>query len=163
MSILIKKINEFNLNKIIIRLITNGSYMANPETQEALSLLENYNREVWFKIDQINKEGVKIVNQVNLSTSSVKKNLEAAINNSPTVIQTCLFKLNNEIPSSQSLDAYINFMKPYRYKIKGIHLYSLARRSEQTSEVKLTRLTESELEGIADKINVLSIPIQIFP
>ena len=54
-------------------------------------------------------------------------------------------------------------MKPYRYKIKGIHLYSLARRSEQTSEVKLTRLTESELEGIADKINVLSIPIQIFP
>jgi wyosine [tRNA(Phe)-imidazoG37] synthetase (radical SAM superfamily) len=163
MSILIKKINEFNLNKIIIRLITNGSYMANPETQEALSLLANFNREVWFKIDQTNKEGVKIINQVNLSTSSVKKNLEAALKNSPTVIQTCLFKLNNELPSPQSLDAYINFMKPYRYKIRGIHLYSLARLSEQPNNAKLTRLTEFELKAIADKINVLSIPIQIFP
>jgi len=162
-SILINKINEFNLNKIIIRLITNGSYMANPETQEALSLLANFNREVWFKIDQTNSEGVKIINQVSLSTSSVKKNLEAALRSSPTVIQTCLFKLNNELPSSKSLDTYINFMKPYRYKIKGIHLYSLARLSEQTNDVKLTRLTESELKVIADKISVLNIPIQIFP
>jgi len=137
--------------------------MANPETQEALSLLANFNREVWFKIDQTNKEDVKIINQVNLSTSSVKKNLEAALKNSPTVIQTCLFKLNDELPSPKSLDTYINFMKPYRYKIKGIHLYSLARLSEQTIDAKLTRLTESELKVIADKINVLSIPIQIFP
>ena len=162
-GILIKKINEFNLNKIIIRLITNGSYMANPETQEALSLLANFNREVWFKIDQTNNEDVKIINQVNLSIISVKKNLEAALKNSPTVIQTCLFKLDNELPSSESLDAYINFMKPYRYKIKGIHLYSLARLSEQTNDAELTRLTESELKVIADKISVLRIPIQIFP
>ena len=162
-SILIKKIKEYNLNKIIIRLITNGSYMANPKTQEALDLLGNFNREVWFKIDQTNKEGVKTINQVNLSISSVKKNLEAALNNSPTVIQTCLFKLNKELPSSESLDNYIDFMKPYSDKIKGIHLYSLARPSEQINEAKLTRLTDSELETIADKINILNIPIQIFP
>ena len=162
-SILIKKIDEYKLDRIIIRLITNGSYMAKPETQEALSLLSNLKREIWFKIDQTNKDGVKIINQVSLSISSVKKNLEAAIKSNPTVIQTCLFKLNGKLPSSESLEAYINFIKPYRYKIKGIHLYSLARASEQTNKVKLTRLTESELEVIADEIKVLSIPIQIFP
>ena len=54
-------------------------------------------------------------------------------------------------------------MKPYSDKIKGIHLYSLARPSEQINEAKLTRLTDSELETIADKINILNIPIQIFP
>ena len=162
-SILIKKIDEYKLDRIIIRLITNGSYMAKPETQEALSLLSNLKREIWFKIDQTNKDGVKIINQVNLSISSVKKNLEAAIKSNPTVIQTCLFKLNGKLPSSESLEAYINFINPYRYKIKGIHLYSLARASEQTNKVRLTRLTESELEVIADEIKVLSIPIQIFP
>ena len=52
---------------------------------------------------------------------------------------------------------------PYRSKVKGIHLYSLARPSEQINEFKLTRLTKSELEIIADKMKVLSIPIQIFP
>ena len=161
-SILINKINEYKLDKIIIRLITNGSYMANPETQKALSLLSNFNREVWFKIDQTNQEGVKIINQVNLSKSSVKKNLEASLKNNPTVVQTCLFKLNEELPSLQSLEDYIKFMEPYKDKIKGIHLYSLARESEQTNEHKLTRLTVSELKVIADKIKVLNIPIQIF-
>tara|TARA_B110000967_G_scaffold203817_1_gene245152 strand:+ start:602 stop:1441 length:840 start_codon:yes stop_codon:yes gene_type:complete len=161
-SILINKINEYKLDKIIIRLITNGSYMANPATQKALSLLSNFNREVWFKIDQTNQEGVKIINQVNLSKSSVKKNLEASLKNNPTVVQTCLFKLNEELPSLQSLEDYIKFMEPYKDKIKGIHLYSLARESEQTNEHKLTRLTVSELKVIADKIKVLNIPIQIF-
>ena len=161
-SILIKKIDEYKLDRIIIRLITNGSYMAKPETQEALSLLSNLKREIWFKIDQTNKDGVKIINQVSLSISSVKKNLEASLKNTPTVIQTCLFKLNEELPSLQSLEDYIKFMEPYKDKIKGIHLYSLARESEQTNEHKLTRLTVSELKVIADKIKVLNIPIQIF-
>ena len=161
-SILIKKIDEYKLDRIIIRLITNGSYMAKPETQEALSLLSNLKREIWFKIDQTNKDGVKIINQVSLSISSVKKNLEASLKNNPTVIQTCLFKLNEELPSLQSLEDYIKFMEPYKDKIKGIHLYSLARKSEQTNEHKLTRLTVSELKVIADKIKVLNIPIQIF-
>ena len=91
-----------------------------------------------------------------------KKNLEASLKNNPTVIQTCLFKLNEELPSLQSLEDYIKFMEPYKDKIKGIHLYSLARKSEQTNEHKLTRLTVSELKVIADKIKVLNIPIQIF-
>ncbi|MDA9642669.1 radical SAM protein [Nitrosomonadales bacterium] len=162
-SILIKKVAEYKLDqKIIIRLITNGSYMSNLVIQESLSLIRNINREIWFKIDSVNKDDIRTVNQVNLSLVSIKKNLEAALNNSPTVIQTCLFKLNEKLPSSESLGEYINFLKPYENKIKGIHLYSLARLSEQPSQNKLTRLTESELEVIAIKMKVLNIPIQIF-
>ena len=162
-SILIKKVAEYKLDqKIIIRLITNGSYMSNLVIQESLSLIRNINREIWFKIDGVNKDDIRTVNQVNLSLVTIKKNLEAALNNSPTVIQTCLFKLNEKLPSSESLGEYINFLKPYENKIKGIHLYSLARLSEQPSKNKLTRLTESELEVIAIKMKVLNIPIQIF-
>ena len=73
-----------------------------------------------------------------------------------------MFKLNEKLPSLESLDAYINFLKLYENKVKGIHLYSLARLSEQPSQKKLTRLTKSELEDIAIKIKVLNIPVQIF-
>ena len=55
-KILIKKINEYKLTKkITIRLITNGSNMSNPNVKEALSLINNFSREDWFKIDQINE------------------------------------------------------------------------------------------------------------
>ena len=162
-GILIKKIKEYKLDKkIIIRLITNGSYMAKPVIEQSLALISHFNREIWFKIDRINKDDIQAVNQVNLSLATIKKNLEAALKNSPTVIQTCLFRLNDKLPSLESLDAYINFLKPYEKKIKGIHLYSLARLSEQPSQKELTRLTKSELEVIASKIKLLNIPIQIF-
>ncbi len=162
-KIVIKKINEYKLTKkITIRLITNGSNMSNPNVKEALSLMNNFSREVWFKIDQINEEDVKTINQVNLSKATVKRNLEAALDTSPTVIQTCLFRLNNKLPSNASLDAYIDFLKTYEKKIKGIHLYSIARLSEQSSDYELTRLTEPELESIANKIKLLNIPTQIF-
>ena len=162
-GILIKKIKEYKLDKkIIIRLITNGSYMAKPVIEESLALISHFNREIWFKIDHMNKDDIQAVNQVNLSLATIKKNLEAALKNSPTVIQTCLFRLNDKLPSLESLDAYINFLKPYEKKIKGIHLYSLARLSEQPSQKELTRLTKSELEVIASKIKLLNIPIQIF-
>ena len=162
-GILIKKINEYKLDKkIIIRLITNGSHMANPVIQESLSLIRNFNREIWFKIDAVKEYDIQTVNQVNLSLVTIKKNLEAALINGPTVIQTCFFKLNEQLPSLESLGAYINFLKLYEHKVKGIHLYSLARLSEQPSQKKLTRLTKSELEVIASKIKVLNIPIHIF-
>ena len=163
LTILIKKINEYKLDKkIIIRLITNGSYMANPVIQESFSLISNFNREIWFKIDCVKRHDIQTVNQVNLSLVTIKKNLEAALNNGPTVIQTCFFKLNEKLPSLESLGAYINFLKLYENKVKGIHLYSLARLSEQPSQNKLTRLTKSELEVIASKIKVLNIPVHIF-
>jgi wyosine [tRNA(Phe)-imidazoG37] synthetase (radical SAM superfamily) len=162
-GILIKKIKEYKLDKkIIIRLITNGSYMANPVIQKSLSLISNFNREIWFKIDGVKELDIQTVNQVNLSLATIKKNLEAALNNGPTVIQTCFFKLNEKLPSLESLGAYINFLKLYENKVKGIHLYSLARLSQQPSQNKLTRLTKSELEVIASKIKVLNIPVHIF-
>ena len=162
-GILIKKIKEYKLDKkIVIRLITNGSYMNNPVIQESLSLISNFNREIWFKIDGVKELDIQTVNQVNLSLATIKKNLEAALNNGPTVIQTCFFKLNEKLPSLESLGAYINFLKLYENKVKGIHLYSLARLSKQPSQNKLTRLTKSELEVIASKIKVLNIPVHIF-
>tara|TARA_B110000037_G_scaffold199067_1_gene238564 strand:+ start:5217 stop:6059 length:843 start_codon:yes stop_codon:yes gene_type:complete len=162
-KILIQKISKFNLNqKIKIRLITNGSYISNPNIQKALTSIKKFDSEVWFKIDQVRSKEVKAINQINISITSLKKNLEASLSKCPTIIQTCLFRINKKLQEQAALDAYINFLKPYEKKIKGIHLYSLARPSEQPSKDRLTRLTQSEIEDIAVKIQALNIPINIY-
>ncbi len=162
-KLVISKVNKFNLaKKIKIRLITNGSYLHTQRVQHGLALLNELDREIWFKIDQVDETQVLIINQINISKETLKNNLENALRASPTVIQTCLFKINQKLPEEKSLQTYIKFLKPYELKVKAIHLYSLARPSEQSSNLILERLSLSEIEAIADKIKILNIPIYCY-
>ena len=90
------------------------------------------------------------------------KNLEASLSVSPTIIQTCLIKVGGKLPSKKSIHAYIDFLKNYEDQLSGIHLYSLARPSEQNIIVEIERLTQIELNQIADKIRVLNLPVHAF-
>lgn len=162
-KLVISKVNKFNLaKKIKIRLITNGSYLHTQRVQHGLALLNELDREIWFKIDQVDETQSLIINQINISKETLKNNLENALRASPTVIQTCLFKINQKLPEEKSLQTYIKFLKPYELKVKAIHLYSLARPSEQSSNLILERLSLSEIEAIADKIKILNIPIYCY-
>ena len=162
-SIVIKAINEFKLNNLItIRLITNGSYMSNPNVQSAWGLINQPPKEVWFKIDSVDNDDVKMINQINSSLNATKKNIESCLDISPTIIQTCVIKINGELPSKKSIDQYISFLKNYEKKLKGIHLYSLARPTEQKITAKIERLSEKELKSVADKISVLNLPISTY-
>ena len=124
---MIEQIHSFQLhNKISVRLITNGSYLDLPATKKAWAQLENLNREIWFKIDAIDPLEAKRINQINISSNSVTSNLESSIKISPTIIQTCLLKINKELPSQNFINEYIKFLEPYATQLKAIHLYSLA-------------------------------------
>lgn len=156
-------INEFNLNKAItIRLITNGSYMTKPSVQDAWKQITKVNKEIWFKIDSVSNEDTKIINQVNSSLNLTSKNIESTIKISPTIIQTCVIKINDELPSNESINKYIAFVKKYEKSLKGIHLYSLARPTEQKITPKIERLTEEELMSIATKIKKLNLPVSAY-
>ena len=162
-NIVIKAINEFKLNNLItIRLITNGSYMSNPNVQSAWGLINQTPKEVWFKIDSVDNDDIKMINQINPSLNATKKNIESCLDVSPTIIQTCVIKINGELPSKKSIDQYISFLKNYEKKLKGIHLYSLARPTEQKITAKIERLSEKELKSVADKISVLNLPISTY-
>ena len=162
-SIVIKAINEFKLNNLItIRLITNGSYMSNPNVQSAWGLINQTPKEVWFKIDSVDNDDIKMINQINPSFNATKKNIESCLDISPTIIQTCVIKINGELPSKKSIEQYISFLKNYEKKLKGIHLYSLARPTEQKITAKIERLSEKELKSVADKISVLNLPISTY-
>tara|TARA_B110000037_G_C17050199_1_gene477395 strand:+ start:52 stop:891 length:840 start_codon:yes stop_codon:yes gene_type:complete len=162
-KIVMEQIENFKLkNKITIRLITNGSYLDRPSTQKAWEQLENLNREIWFKIDAIDPVESKRINQINISTNSVISNLQSSIKISPTIIQTCILKINNELPSIQTINHYINFLKPFESNLKAIHLYSLARPTEQKSSDLIERLSYDELNSVADNIKQLKVPVLSF-
>ena len=111
-NIVITAINEFKLNNLItIRLITNGSYMSDRSVQNAWSLINQTPKEVWFKIDSVDNDDIKMINQINPSLNVTKKNIESCLDVSPTIIQTCVIKINGELPSKKSIDQYMSFLK----------------------------------------------------
>lgn len=146
---------------IKIRLITNGSYLSEKEVQDAWQEMP-LEKEIWFKIDSANTLTIQQLNQVNLTQNQIRKNLESALSVSSTVIQTCLTKINGQLPQESEICEYVRLLKPYEKKIKSIHLYSLARPTEQKTLYSLERLSDKEMIHIADKMNKLSIPIFTF-
>ena len=146
---------------IKIRLITNGSYLSEKEVQDAWQEMP-LEKEIWFKIDSANTLTIQQLNQVNLTQNQIKKNLESALSVSSTVIQTCLTKINGQLPQESEICEYVSLLKPYEKKINSIHLYSLARPTEQKTLYSLERLSDKEIIHIADKMEKLSIPIFTF-
>ncbi|MBL6685612.1 MAG: radical SAM protein [Methylophilaceae bacterium] len=146
---------------IKIRLITNGSYLSEKEVQDAWQEMP-LEKEIWFKIDSANTLTIQQLNQVNLTQNQIRKNLESALSVSSTVIQTCLTKINGQLPQESEICEYVSLLKPYEKKINSIHLYSLARPTEQKTLYSLERLSDKEMIHIADKMDKLSIPIFTF-
>jgi len=161
--IVVEKLKQFNLiNDIQIRLITNGSFIH--KNLPSLDLLSEFNGEVWFKIDAGDSESINNINQIQSSFTTIKKNLKLSLIHSKTIIQSCLLKINDEVPSNYFLDDYIKLIKPFDKDIRSIHLYSLARKSHQTSNLKIDRLTNFELEKIKSYLEShLETNIYTFP
>jgi len=162
-KIVLEKINKFQLsNTIKLRLITNGSYLHKENVQQGLEQMKSVNHEVWFKIDNVNPKEAQKINRINLSITSLRKNLKNALSISPTIVQTCLLKINNELPSNDFVNEYIQFLKPYAHQLKGIHLYSMVRPSQQKTDLQIEALDKGELQIIADKMNVLKTKLECY-
>jgi len=162
-KIVLKKIDKFQLSKTIkLRLITNGSYLNKKNVQNGLEHMKSLDHEVWFKIDHVNPKETLKINRINLSTASLRKNLQSAISISPTIVQTCLLKINKKIPSNDFVNEYIKFLEPYAPKLKAIHLYSMVRPSQQKTDLQIEALDKRQLEIIADKMNILKTKIECY-
>ena len=162
-KIVLEKINKFQLsNTIKLRLITNGSYLNKENVQHGLEHMKSVNHEVWFKIDNVNPKEAQKINRINLSIASLRKNLKNALSISPTIVQTCLLKINNKLPSNDFVNEYIQFLKPYAHQLRGIHLYSMVRPSQQKTDLQIEALDKGELQIIADKMNALKTKIECY-
>jgi len=162
-KIVLEKIDKFQISKTIkLRLITNGSYLNKKNIQLSLKHMKSVDHEVWFKIDHVNPKDAKKINRINLSIASLRKNLKNSLSISPTIVQTCLLKINRELPSNNFVNEYIKFLRPYASQLKAIHLYSMVRPSQQKTDLQIEALDKSELQIIADKMNVLKTKIECY-
>lgn len=157
-SIVKKLLEEFNLlNKIKIRLITNGSLMHQASVIKSVETLKEMNGEVWFKVDAATEESIKTINQVNLKPHQIFERLKNSANVCPTFVQTCIFNINGNGPSEKDINAYIELINEVKSNIQGVHLYGLARPSLQPQAKNLGRIDEKVLQDIAKKLRSLDI------
>ena len=92
-------------------------------------------------------------------------NLKTCAETCQTVIQTCLLKINHQVPTNDFLKNYSKLIKPYEQLIKKIDLYSLARPSLQNNQdITIERLSLDELNNIKTILQKqLTIKIDVFP
>ena len=164
LEIIIASLKEHKLiDKIPVRLITNGSFIS--KKKECLNIFNRYHGEVWYKIDAADEDSIKLINQVNLDPNSMINNLKTCAEACQTVIQTCLLKINHQVPTNDFLKNYSKLIKPYEQLIKKIDLYSLARPSLQNNQdITIERLSLDELNNIKTILQKqLTIKIDVFP
>ena len=140
-----------------LRLISNGSLLHRPEVQRGIVQLGACGGEVWFKLDRASPAGVRAVNGVRQRPERALEALSLCATLAPTWVQTCYFALDGALPSCEEQRAYLTALSSVRDKIKGVHLYGVARPSMQPGAARLTAAPLSELERFAAEIAALGL------
>jgi len=160
-----QSINRFGLqDKIKLVLITNGSLAHKEVVQSGLSKMRSINGEVWFKLDSATDAGLKNINNAGISIDRVKENLKIVSALCPTWLQTCVFKLDGELPSRNECECYLQFLsslKKENIKVNGVLLYGLARPSMQLEAPRLSSVSEAWMNEFADEISQLGFQVKV--
>jgi wyosine [tRNA(Phe)-imidazoG37] synthetase (radical SAM superfamily) len=151
---------EFGVqDSVKLRLITNGSLMFRPVVQEGIAAIGALNGEIWFKVDQATEAGIERVNKVRLAPEKVRESLLVCAGLAPTWVQTCYFAMDGQETGDTERNAYLEFITTVRDKIKGVHLYGLARPSLQPDASRLSNLNEEGFQRFAKSISSLGIEV----
>ena len=148
---------------LIVRVITNGSLIDRRAVKSGLSRLGRYGGEAWFKVDAGTSAGFNRINGSRLSPDAVGRRLDACAGLVTTWVQTCVFRFKGRRPSRNALAAYLELLRPRVGRLAGVHLYGLARPSMQAEATELGRLSEEEMESIADSIRRLGLDVTVNP
>lgn len=160
----IRVMREFDLPESVkLRLITNGSLMSRPVVRQGVTALGAFGGEVWFKVDQATEAGIERVNGIRLTPDKIRQALSICAELAPTWIQTCYFAMDDLETDEDGRAAYLELVKSVREKIKGVHLYGLARPSLQPQASRLSNLKEEDFLEFARSISSLGIKVVANP
>lgn len=135
-----------------VRLITNGSFVHRPEVREGLAALAALGGEVWFKVDRADPEGMLEVNKSRQTSGRVLEHLRGCAALAPTWVQTCWFARNGLEPDEAARCAYLDLIGRAGELLRGIHLYGLARPSQQPEAGELARIPEEAMRAWGERI-----------
>lgn len=151
------------LPDIKLRLITNGSLLHRAGVQSGILRIGEVDGEVWFKMDRATAAGMATVNKIALAPEKMLGYLSTCSALAPTWLQTCWFAMDGRAPDEFEQAAYLELVASVRTKIKGVHLYGLARPSLQPEAIRLSRLPPDQLANFAARIGTLGIEVSLNP
>ncbi len=154
---------RFALESTKIVLITDAAYLARPAVREALELMDANNGEIWAKLDAGTEEYYRRIDRPNVSLQHVLDNILDAARVRPVVIQS-LFMRVNDVPIPEiEVEAYcgrLNGLLAGGAQIKGIQLYTIARKPAEPS---VAPLTDAELDLVAALVRGrVKVPVETF-
>jgi wyosine [tRNA(Phe)-imidazoG37] synthetase (radical SAM superfamily) len=147
-----------------VRLITNGSLIAQPRVQEGVRRLGAAGGEVWFKVDAGDAALIERINGVRLEPEAVARHLARCAGLCPTWVQTCMFRWDGAAPTTEAIEAYLGLLERAGInRLAGVLLYGIARPSMQPEAAHLGALTAVELEAIAARIRKKGLTVRVSP
>ena len=150
-------------DKLVIRLITNGSLLDRKAVQAGIAHIGAAAGEVWFKLDSGTALGLTRINGTRVRPELVARRLACCAALAPTWVQTCLFCLDGELPDRGDLLEYLALLAPLAPALAGVHLYSLARPSLQKEAPRLGRVNAEWMELLANDIRQLGLRVRVSP
>ncbi len=158
---------DFDLTgKIKLVLITNGSLIHRQAVQAGLRLMAQNGGEVWFKLDRATREGVRRVNDVNISIEKVVSNLRLCAALCPTWLQTCMFAIDGSVPDAGERRAYLDLLRRFvseGVSLGGVLLYGIARVSQQPEAERLSPVSAEWLRELGREIEAIGLPVKLTP
>ena len=149
--------------KLVMRLITNGSLLDRKAVQTGIAGIGGAGGEGWFKVDAGTAAGFARINGTRARPEHVARRLAACAALAPTWVQTCLFRIDGELPADQDTQAYLALLAPLAPVLAGVHLYSLARPSLQKEAPRLGRMEAGWMEEMAERIRQLGLKVRVSP
>lgn len=148
---------------VVIRLITNGSLLDRKGVQAGIARIGRAGGEVWFKLDAGTTAGLARINGTRARPERVARRLACCAALARTWVQTCLFRLDGELPEESETQAYLALLAPLAPALAGVHLYSLARPSLQKEAPRLGRMEAGSMEEMAQRIRQLGLTVHVNP
>ncbi|MDP2823106.1 MAG: radical SAM protein [Sulfuritalea sp.] len=149
--------------KVLIRLITNGSLLDRKAVQAGVARIGRAAGEVWFKLDAGTSAGLARINGTRVRPELVARRLACCAALAPTWVQTCLFRMDGELPAEFELQAWLTLLAPLAPTLAGVHLYSLARPSLQKEAPRLGRMEAGWMEEMAERVRQLGLTVRVSP
>jgi wyosine [tRNA(Phe)-imidazoG37] synthetase (radical SAM superfamily) len=157
-------LREFSLlDQLKVRLITNGSLLHRPSVRQGIARIGAINGEVWFKVDRVTAQGMSNINGIVISTDKIRSALLQCASLAPTWVQTCYIAIDGEEADAAEQSAYLELIQSVQEKIKGVHLYGLARPSLQPDAGRLSALAPEKFQRFAQRICALGVEVVANP
>ena len=155
---------EFGFGQnVALRLITNGSLMAQRSVREGVRRLGKARGEVWFKVDGGTVEDIERINGIRIKPQVIASNLALCSSLCPTWAQLCVFRQNGLAPTEAALEAWLELLRAARREgaeIEGVLLYGPVRKPMQPEGADVCPLDMEEFAAIAARIKDAGWPVR---